>query len=348
MNQVCCEAGIATVKQALCFSVQDAVETAMDFGVQTEHDAADCGAFSETTSVIVKPRRGVASDRVSLCSNLSHVRAATGRILGTTVYGTYDNKHDAILMQEYVSGNEYAIDMVSKNGVHKTAALWIYDKTSTAEDGSDPFAYKSGMLVSYDDPRHPTEEIVQYVDSVLTALGIQYGMTHSEVKVTPNGDIRLIEVNVRQQNDNFGPLCLACVGYTAMDMCLSAYLDDNNDEANLFDSLPSVPLLHRNGMIVNLICYVDGKVSQINHLEKIQELQSFVAHEIYPDFCVGSTVRKTKDIRTDCGWVHLIHEDEDVMMEDYKNICEWMHTLFDAVDMKDIDGQLKQTQDSQL
>jgi hypothetical protein len=75
-------------------------------------------------------------------------------------------------MQEYIDGTEYAVDVVTRNGNHKTAALWVYEKTSTSEDGvSNPFAYLSGKLVSADDPNHPhAHDIMDYVDKCLTAF----------------------------------------------------------------------------------------------------------------------------------------------------------------------------------
>jgi hypothetical protein len=120
------------------------------------------------------------------------------------------------------------------------------------------------------------------------------------------------------------------MGYNALDLCLSAYLDDAHDEDALFARVPRRPILQCNGMIVNLACFVDGEVSEIRHVQDIQELESFVAMELFPGFDIGSTVQRTKDIRSDCGWVHLVHESEDCMMRDYNTICTMMPSMFDV------------------
>jgi biotin carboxylase len=319
MNEVCGQHNIPVVQQRLCSSVED--------GVNIAHQIFGCTSELTTSiPVIVKPRRGVASDRVALCKTLDDIPGAVQAILDSTVFGTYDMKHDAVLLQEYVDGTEYAIDVVSKHGVHKVAALWVYDKTSTSEDGvTNPFAYLSGKLVSDDCEQHATA-VMDYTEECLNALGIQWGMTHSEVKVRSDGSIRLMEVNVRQQNDNFMPLCDACLGYNAMDLCLSAYLDEDG----LFESVPHRPNLLCSGMIVNLACFVEGTVSSIHHLEEIESLESVQAIELYPSFHVGQAVRRTKDIRSDCGWIHLVNESEENMMEDYAKICEWMPSIFEV------------------
>ncbi|KAI2497173.1 hypothetical protein MHU86_17321 [Fragilaria crotonensis] len=127
----------------------------------------------------------------------------------------------------------------------------------------NPFAYLSGKLVSADDPNHPFAlAIMDYVDDCLSALDIFWGMSHSEVKVSSKGHIRLMEVNVRQQNDHFGPICNICMGYNALDLCLSAFLDDPNDDDSLFASVPTRPMLLRHGVIVNLACFVEDKFAK--------------------------------------------------------------------------------------
>jgi len=315
MNQLCKERGVETVKQITCESVKDALaEAASTFGCTRD--------IKSSIPVIIKPKRSVASDKVVLCQTLDDIPKATQTILDSYVFGEWDVRHGAVLMQEYVTGSEYAIDMVSKDGVHKAAAVWLYEKTCTSDEGTQPFAYLSGRLVQDEN----CEKILEYVRSCLDALNIAWGMTHTEIKLEENGKIRLIEVNVRQQNDHFGPICDACIGYNAMSMCLSAYLDD--DEDSLFESVPIQPALEKDGMIVNLACFVEGKIQKISHLKEIDQLESVVAIELFPGFGIGDIVTKTKDIRSDCGWVHLINNDKDCIERDYQQICKCMKTMF--------------------
>jgi len=324
MNKVCEEkGGCKTVKQFLCKSIDEALSNAATLGCTDD--------IQTSKPIVIKPKRGVASDRVVLCQTLVDVPSATDDIMNSFVFGELDAQHDSVLTQEYFAGKEYAVDMVSKKGHHKTAAVWYYEKTSTY-DGSRPFAYLSTRLAAPDDTN--IDKIISYVQNCLDALGIQWGMTHTEVKIDENDDgennnnIRLIEVNVRQHNDHFGPICDACIGYNAMDMCLSAYLDDNNDES-LFKSVPDQPLtLYHHGTIVNLACFVEGTIQEICHLQDIERLESVVAMELFPSFTVGEIVQPTKDIRSDCGWVHLIHEDRNILERDYQQICDWMKTMF--------------------
>lgn len=59
---------------------------------------------------VVKPNRGVASDNVFLCNNREEVRKSLEAIIGKPQYGGGLNKN--VLLQEFVDGNEYAVDTV--------------------------------------------------------------------------------------------------------------------------------------------------------------------------------------------------------------------------------------------
>ena len=83
--------------------------------------------------------------------------------------------------------------------------------------------------------------------------------------------------------------------------------------------------------MVHLACFVEGTITKINHLSQIENLASVVYIELYPGYGVGDVVKKTTDIRSDCGWIHLIHEDENVLEEDYGRICGWMRTMYEVV-----------------
>ena len=75
---------------------------------------------------VVKPVVGAGSDGVSICDTHQQVRDAfralegTKNVLGLTTY--------EVLIQEYLVGEEYVVDCVSRDGEHKCVAIWKYDK----------------------------------------------------------------------------------------------------------------------------------------------------------------------------------------------------------------------------
>ncbi len=188
----------------------------------------------------------------------------------------------------------------------------------------------------------------------MDALNIRHGLTHSEFIIDErdilnmeesndnNDDItergpRLVEVNCRQHNTNFAPLTMGTIGYNALDMLLASLLGDlpdlplETEGMRLpWDELPQLPTTRAFAAVVHLVCFDEGTLVAINHdvLEEIHNLPSVVAMEVYDSFEVGTYIEKTVDIRSDSGWVHIIHEDEEQFQSDYDRIVELMPQMF--------------------
>jgi len=376
MNECVSNYGLNTVKQRMCTTVEEALDFARDIGVKERDDGiykeeeekekyfmnklshvrkndgeVNEGCLGSARNLskdigengkycVVKPFRGVASGDVYLCSNLSSIESSFKKIHRTSVFGSTTRElNDQVLVQEFAYGTEYALDIVSRDGEHKVAALWCYDKRPV---NNSPFVYHATELVDAKDSLIG-EMICDYATRALDALEVNWGMSHVEVIVDhPQHDHgpRLVEVNCRQHNTDFAPLTTACVGYNALDMFLAAYLGNVNDDEQQtgrnmveWDDIPTLPKTNTHGAIVHLVSHTSGILKNIQYdkLYEIESLPSVVAMEIYPNFLeVGSFIEKTVDIRSDAGWAHLINEDEDEFKADYERIVELMPLLFEV------------------
>ena len=124
--------------------------------------------------VIVKPLDSAGSDDVTLCLSLADVQRAYGNIMGKINGLGLVNK--AVLVQEYLEGQEYVVDMVSKDGEHKVAAIWEYDRR--AANGAGFVVFGQRLLVESDDH---CPALIEYMKKVVTALGIRYIPTYSQL-----------------------------------------------------------------------------------------------------------------------------------------------------------------------
>mmetsp|Transcript_495 Transcript_495/g.800 ORF Transcript_495/g.800 Transcript_495/m.800 type:complete len:558 (+) Transcript_495:36-1709(+) len=330
------EKGIPVVKQRLCTSVEEAIAFSRELGIEEYKEGKSTPQDQLTsTSVVVKPVRGVGSEDVSLCQSIASVEKAFQQIYGGTVFGSPREKHQSVLVQEFAEGQEYAIDVVSKNGEHKVAAVWKYDKRPA--NGAS-FVYFATKL--YDGPE--VAEISDYLRRCLDTLQVSWGITHSEIIVTTSGP-RLVEVNCRQHNMDFLPLTMECIGYNVFDMLLTAYLGDKDPDIFPpepgaqqrldWELLPRNPSVRMSGAMVHLVCFANGTLTRVNEdaLREIQNMDSVVDLEVYPPFLhVGNEIRPTTDIRTDSGWVQLIHPDPDQFQKDYDRIIELMPSILEA------------------
>ena len=348
MNQVVSQSGLAVVNQRICRSVEEAIEFAIELGLtdsaeseQQQRQSTSNGINTATGLLgsgcntplasshlcVVKPIRGVASEQVSLCRDLPSVKHAFHQIHGNTIFGSPGQKHDAVLVQEFAYGTEYALDTVSKDGEHKVAALWRYDKRPV--NGAS-FVYHGTELIEANESEIGNI-ICEYAMKVLNSLGLKWGTTHTEVIMTCDGP-RLVEVNCRQHNMDFAPLTMACIGYNSLDMMLDSYLGDGPIVKEItWEDYPTLPSSRAHAAMVHLVNHATGKLSGLNGeaLNEIQRLDSFLDMEIYPRFLeMGSEISPTVDIRSDAGWVQLINDDEDAFQRDYQQIIDMMPTLF--------------------
>ena len=210
-------------------------------------------------------------------------------LIGKPKYGGGVN--DAVLIQEYVDGNEYAVDTVALDGDIKVIALWRYRKFPA---NGAPFVYQCSELIDINS--NEEREVCDYVVDVLKAQGLKWGPTHTEVKYKPPSSTsssgpRLIEINGRWHAQNFVPITTTCLGEDAVTSTLDAYFDQDK-----FKRLPSRPLPKRaSGLILHLVSYKEGIVTKVKYLNDIKRLKSTIY--VSMDATEGGQIVKTVDIR---------------------------------------------------
>lgn len=102
------------------------------------------------------------------------------------------------LVEEYATGKEYSVEYVSWKGQHKFLAL-----TQKYTTGAPDFI-ETGHMEPADVTPEMLAKVQAVVEHALTSLGIQYGASHSEVKISKEGVIRIIEIGGRMGGDNIG------------------------------------------------------------------------------------------------------------------------------------------------
>ncbi|MBQ8317200.1 MAG: ATP-grasp domain-containing protein [Lachnospiraceae bacterium] len=102
------------------------------------------------------------------------------------------------LVEEFAEGQEYSVECISWKGEHSFLAL-----THKYTTGAPKFI-ETGHL----EPAPVEEALLQRIKTVvfeaLDSLGITYGASHSELKVSKNGVIKIIEIGGRMGGDFIG------------------------------------------------------------------------------------------------------------------------------------------------
>lgn len=125
----------------------------------------------------------------------------------------------SVMIEEYVSGHEYSVECISWDGRH--TFLSLTQKYTTGF----PHYIETGHL----EPAIVTDQMLERIKAVvfhaLDSLEIRYGASHSEIKITENEEIKIIEIGARMGGDNIGSaLVQLTTGYPFVDAVLDVSL----------------------------------------------------------------------------------------------------------------------------
>lgn len=158
-------------------------------------EVTDLNAISPesfTYPVIVKPEDRSGSRGITKVSD-------PALLISSIKYAQEQSFNGRALVEEFVDGDEFSVESISWKGAHKI--LTITKKYTT---GSPNFIETAHLEPAFDaeDPIIP--RVHQMVQHALNSLGIQYGASHTEFKLTSKGELRLIEIGGRMGGDCIG------------------------------------------------------------------------------------------------------------------------------------------------
>ena len=336
---------IRSIRQVLT----DSLQTALEF--YDSLPSSEPSIDGNSKIAVVKPVRGSASTHVYKCNSTEELIIAFNKVLGKPGYAN-NTISDAILIQEFITGEEYVCDTVTlAPGEHKMVANWKYDKKCL---NTKDFIYYATILVPSDETPLNFHE---YVASVLNCMRIETGPAHIEVMYTNTGECVLIEANCgRFHLDDFVVLCNLVNGYNAIDVALDGILanidivsDNDSDRDRDYNEneklrevkeaaqhrlagIPSIPPTAIQcsyfGCILNLWSSVQGTlVTKPDPPTGISSLMKFVLR--YDE--VGDYVHKTIDLATDSGWAVMVNEDRNILQQEVEQVYKYQETMFDVM-----------------
>lgn len=157
----------------------------------TVKSADDFTAEDFAYPIIVKPSDRSGSRGVTKLTTQNGLREAIDSALKVSFSNT-------ALVEEFAEGDEYSVEFVSWRGEHR--ALAITEKFTTGA----PHFIETGHLEPARINPDLAAHVFMIVSHALSSLGIEYGASHSEVKIDSSGNIKLIEVGARMGGDFIG------------------------------------------------------------------------------------------------------------------------------------------------
>ncbi|WP_349346829.1 ATP-grasp domain-containing protein [Priestia megaterium] len=155
--------------------------------------------------LIVKPSNDSGSKNVYLCKNEAEVSTALHNIVQSKNNIVGQSIDTDILIEEFLDGPEFSVESVTVNA--QTTVIGITKKLVTS--------YPLSVEVGHDFPANlnanEEKEIRSLVERSLAVLGVDFAVTHTEVKLTEKGP-RIVEVNARPGGDEIPHLVKAVTG----------------------------------------------------------------------------------------------------------------------------------------
>jgi biotin carboxylase len=254
--------------------------------------------------IVLKPPKSGGTDDVYVVSPGDDWRAFFDRILGGI--NKLGVRNDHVLIQELAIGTEYEVDTYSVGGRHGLAALWRYAK----ERRDDRLGiYLSNTFIAPDHPHVPV--LLDYVERVLDAVGVNNGPAHVEVMVTEAGP-RLIEVGARMAGAEQQELSYLAAGDSQIERSVRHRVDRETAVGGY--------QLRRHVRSVYLSSPRAGVLRTGGRLEKLYELPTF--HRSLLHFGEGDRVPRTEDLWTSLGYLVLAGPDQAALDADERAIRE--------------------------
>jgi biotin carboxylase len=154
---------------------------------------------------VVKPMTEAASIGVRLCRTAEEVRRHFTLLDERRTDFRGLARPDGVLIEDYLIGYELSVESVTYEGTRHLVGLT--DKAL----GGHPHFVEVGETFPSLLPAHVQKECVELAFAALDAVGHDFGASHVEVKVTPDGP-RLIEINARMGGAQIGRIIQESTG----------------------------------------------------------------------------------------------------------------------------------------
>ncbi|WP_157966641.1 ATP-grasp domain-containing protein [Fastidiosibacter lacustris] len=252
---------------------------------------------------IIKPLNSAGSDGVISFDSVEHIYAYLAQYnwQRDTAIG---EKCRGLVLQEFIAGDEYVVDLVKSESKYFIASLCKYTKV-----GETGLVYHCLDIIDPSDTKY--NDLVQYAIECANALELVKGPMHMEFMKDDKGFV-MIEAGARLHGGVAPSFFKSCYEPHLLAYAVDSFL------GKMFDCTYATKL--REGRIVFLHVDSDGimPMFEAQYLPKFESLTSYQGHKWFvPE---GKPIPKTKSLFDCPGIIWLAHKDINIVNEDEKTI----------------------------
>ena len=205
--------------------------------------------------VIVKPTDRSGSRGVEKVDSKDELQAAIQRACN-------ESFQKKAVIEEFVEGREISVESISFKGKHYI--LQITDKVTTEA----PFFVEIEHHQPSSLPQSIQSRVKEIVLNALNALHVLYGASHAELKITKEGDIKVIEIGARMGGDFIGSnLVKLSTGYDFLEGVIGVALGEFEEPIIAEHDFSGVYFLCKETESILPIIQNAKKYSEIVHAE---------------------------------------------------------------------------------
>lgn len=241
--------------------------------------------------LILKPTQGSGSKNISLVKNYDDFE---------NWYKANEKSEIYWIAESYVEGIEYSVEVISFNRKHHV--LGITDKITSGK----PYFVEVGHIFPAILEEKIETKIQEVVIQCLNTLDVSTGCTHTEVKVTPNLEVFIIETHVRPGGGHIPELIFQAHGLDVYKLSIACFLGIKCSLAKTRDRAAGIRFF------VTQKGYLQG--IQYNHFPEIDSVKrwSFIRE-------IGQTVIDTKDSFSRLGYVICTGENSFIVKQNLQS-----------------------------
>lgn len=233
--------------------------------VSEETDLAEA-TVQMTYPVIVKPTDRSGSRGITKVNQFDEIPAA--------VKAAIENSFEkCAIIEEFIDGEEYSCECVSYGGKHHVLA--VTKKYTTGY----PHFIETGHMEPAPISKELRDKVATEIPKALDALQIQNGASHSEFKITDEGEVRIIEIGSRMGGDCIGShLVHLSTGYDFVKMVIQTALGE--EPALIPEHGPKYAGIRFIFNKEDLKVYEDVQKNQPKLINYVSEIEEVGEHEV--------------------------------------------------------------------
>ncbi|MEU8542179.1 pyridoxal-phosphate dependent enzyme [Streptomyces sp. NPDC048717] len=263
------------------------------FAVVRDAEAGVTAAAKIGLPCVVKPSDDSGSTDVLRCTGPDQVGAHVARILSRTVNGRGLPTAGTALVEEFADGPEYSVEMFGVEGHHHLVGVTAKTVTGT------PYFVERQHLFPAPLPGPVAEELTRIVRAALSAAGVLFGPTHTEVRLVEDGPV-IIEINPRLAGGMIPEVIRLATGTALLEQQVRAATGEPPDLAREFT---------RQGGIRFLMAERAGRLAAVEGADRAAEVAGVdrVTVTVRP----GADVRPAEDAYGRLGYIIATAERPD-------------------------------------